>query len=283
MHQPLFKKLLRRRSQQLNRYGKRLEAGFDAEAIHRFRVAFKQMRALVHLGSFGEAVGRFFRMGGRVHGLYHLLGEIRSIQLQKEAVRATCRQLALTEPEEYLVDLQQKEEALKERIAKHHVPTRFPRLRRRMKKLSRRPPGQPVVAGFITTQFLELTLLLCAEKLSEEQLHQVRKLLKDILYTWPLTATAVGWLLPDKTLFVKACRSLTEQLGTYNDLCVIVDFLNADMEAPWSGEEQATLEAIRCYCQSRLAKCRAEAVARLHLLRHWLVQHHGNTASGVNG
>ncbi|HEX2684429.1 MAG TPA: hypothetical protein VHL77_10870, partial [Ferruginibacter sp.] len=66
---------------------------------------------------------------------------------------------------------------------------------------------------------------LMLQPLDENNLHTLRRLLKDLLHTWPYTRHEAVDILPYEINSSAKLQKLAELLGNYGDQCTALDFL----------------------------------------------------------
>ena len=260
-------KFLRKRCCNMERYAQGLLEDFAVEDIHRFRVEVKKMRALLRLLNGGQELTESLHIGKKVHRFYDAVGDLRSLQLQRQTVIDLSKKLTCKIPFGYLTYLQKKEAEAKVSIRSEARQFSFRRFRRRLVKAAREKWDPSVVEQFIAIKKHELLKLLAIDLYVDEQLHQLRKLLKDLLYIWPLIGPAIVQSFPKKGLTEKKCLALTETLGNFQDLCTALAYFSSAYESHVSGEERAVLGMFRSYCENRKAILKEHILDQLSGLR----------------
>ena len=172
---------------------------YEEEVLHDFRVEFKKLRAfLVLLDTAGLKPRRRLKL------FNSHLGLIRNIQLQQQLMQQ------FQAPDAYLQYLEQWK---KELINETPGNIDFDEERDLLLKAIPARLSKAGIRKFIENKVNEIK--------AATDLHELRKLLKEILYNWPyIKHQAKGILYSRKEL-----ETLTEILGNYGDQCTALDLL----------------------------------------------------------
>ena len=88
--------------------------------------------------------------------------------------------------------------------------------------------------------------LISLSEFGDETLHDIRKILKDILYDWDYINPYLAFALPEYFLHKENIESLANQLGDFHDLCVALAFLTPGyIDQVTSGSENDNLMATK--------------------------------------
>lgn len=254
------------RCRNLERCAHNLLEDFAVEDIHQFRVELKKLRALLRLLNAGREEGRAVYIGKSLHSFYATVGMLRGLQLQRQTIFRFCKKLQCPVPALYLAQLLQKESGLKAMIRSEALAFPLSAVRRRLRKGVQENLNNETADNFIAIKRSELLTLLAIPICHDEQLHQLRKHLKDLLYVWSLIGPSLADAFPGKILTEKKCLSLTEKLGDFQDMCIALDYLDvADLNVPL--DETAALKAICFYCENRKIRLKEEITELLSGLR----------------
>jgi CHAD domain-containing protein len=260
-------KFLHQRIRNLERHSESLLEEFDVEDIHQFRVEMKKLRALLRLLNAGGELAEPLRIGKKVHRFYDATGDLRSLQLQRKTVIDLAKKLTCKVPSNYLNHLQKKETETKASIRPEASHLSFRKLQNRMLKAAHEKFTSSVVERFIASKKYALLKLLAIAVYQDEQLHGLRKLLKDLLYVWPLIGPAIVQSFPKKGLTKKSCDALTEKLGLFQDLFVALTYFDTAYETNVPNEERAVLETFRSHCENHKATLKEQITNQLADLR----------------
>lgn len=203
--------------------------------LHDFRVEYKKTRALIRLSTK-------LKIPAALKDLYSAAGKVRELQL----IRHTLLQLTTEEKiPRYISLLNQKyttatEQLKKEAGLNHHNS---------IKKLQHQLPvklSKKKAAGFVNKQLHHLTLLIQVKKNKEAHLHEARKLVKDLLYTFNiLRQSGFKKSIPFTRQFIEQWYVLSDELGKFQDLCNFLLYLKQVSFIQSSPEENNLLKQIK--------------------------------------
>jgi hypothetical protein len=224
-------KLLRKRFEKINRKASVVVKHFRAKDIQAFRVEIKKLRALLRLIGSAENSNHPFGLPKKVHRFYAEVGLIRNDQLQikritVESIKAKDEELSKS----YLKSLNSritKSKRLARQLVKNEA---IKKAEKQMKQII--PEGLPAsqISEFVWGEVNELRNSLDSFFHSDESLHAVRKLLKNLLHLWPLIKGEVVFILPSALFCSKEdLRFIARRLGKFQDTCVSVELLAKEM------------------------------------------------------
>ena len=195
---------------------------FDAEAIHRLRVSLKQLRAVFNIllfsgqGVIGEedwkAARKIFKQAGRV----------REKQLLRERILALTR-AGQVPKKTVLAFLEKKEHSAQRKFKQHFTDCGKRDVKKLQKKMQK-------AAEEITTENLKayfddllqrINHLRAMQNISEAQLHQLRKYLKELKYNRSFAEEEPGVLM-DGVLESEKLNAWEELIGKWHDEVVFV-------------------------------------------------------------
>lgn len=198
---------------------------FDPGDIHLFRLEVKKLRSLLRFSC--AAKKKPLNIPKKLRAFYRTLGVVRSLQIQLQSIKnippTGCYSLQKSYPDFITREIEGKLAS-----AKKMVTRKNPFAKEKHALLSRLPNGirQKAIRRFTTQHVSRLAHLMQPAYLPDESLHRIRKLLKDILYTWPLTAERTA--LPSTIIMSKEeVHAITEILGNFQDTCTRLDLLHA--------------------------------------------------------
>ncbi|RYZ47588.1 MAG: CHAD domain-containing protein, partial [Chitinophagaceae bacterium] len=123
-------------------------------------------------------------------------------------------------------------------------------------------------ANYLQETKTRFVAYLAAAVLSDDALHDIRKLLKDLLYVWPYLEGAVAEIFPPQYFNKETCLQLTEKLGSYQDCCIALSLFRPDLLHNRSAEEQHQLVILREMCSRRKEGERKALLTTLLLLKN---------------
>lgn len=192
---------------------------FGEDEIHDFRVQIKKMRAYLRLlnTEFGEPP--VLKMPKSIKRFYHDAGDVRNLQVQMEQIRNHCKKKL---PAGYL-DLLQKELDEGKQKMDSNLPSSS-RLNYEKKKIIHALPHKLTRKNIedFTLQKKGAMLNILNEEKTDERLHELRKMLKDLMYNEKLIKKVVNL---DAFPLTRDIKALTQLLGDHQDLYMQLQFL----------------------------------------------------------
>ncbi|TCJ17407.1 CHAD domain-containing protein [Flaviaesturariibacter flavus] len=264
---------LRQRGHVLARRSRKLLKEFAAEDIHRFRVEVKKLRAFVALCRAGGEVDRRLRIGKKMHAFYHAVGELRGLQIQEQTVLRLCAEPPGSVPYYYLENLHAKQTAMIKEVRRQGRSWLHSRCCRRMEQALKKNRKIIRAESFLPGVQQELRRLLAVATPGEEQLHELRKILKSLLYLWPLIGTDIAACFPEQIMSKESCLALSDTLGAFQDMRMVPAYLVPDFLAGVPLRERRVLKKISSHCHTWKLTLKAEAYLQLAELRCWLFAH----------
>lgn len=250
-----FKKLLRH-------YHNLLE-DFDPNVIHHFRLEIKKLRAFVHL-IYVEKEDHHSKIPKDLKLFYNLSGNIRNLQLHQNRIKHLCNDLLLEIPAVYLQCLDDEEKGLKKQarqMAKNISIKDFEN------KLIEEVSGKitrKMQNDFIQKNLTRFHELLALSFYTDEALHEVRKIMKDLMYN--VKYLEAGGLIPSLP-GLKSMNAITTILGDYHDLCISLSLLNSTYVTEITDANQAhVLNELKIQLQVRKDVMRIEIIELLKRL-----------------
>ncbi|NTS42451.1 CHAD domain-containing protein [Flavisolibacter sp. BT320] len=261
-----LEKIVDKRCRHLQEEQRRL--GEDVDANHNFRVEIKKLRALLRLLRQEDDAATALRLPKPVRQLYTTVGDVRSCQLQKAFVILACKELDSPPPAGYLQWLQQKEIEATERVRGKAKQVSILKLRDEILRSLPAAWDKESAANYLRETKTRLAAYLAAAALTDDALHDIRKLLKDLLYVWPYLEGVVAEIFPPQFFNRETCQQLAERLGSFQDCCVALTLFHPDLLPDLSAEEQQRLVLIREVCNRRKEGERKALVDRLQVLKN---------------
>ncbi len=212
MRRKQIRKLVKGKMADISDAVKDVSARFDKDDIHRFRVAVKSLRSFFrlywkHTGNTQPAIPRKFLK------LYHIAGDIRDLQLEWE-MHTESKKI----PGAYLDSMLEEIEKKKQEWGEYHTL----RIMRKAGKLFTEYEYEtlPVFAlnDFITGRVAFIDQSRQKKRLGDEEIHSIRKLVKDVIYTTKLAKK--DWNAAYKNVHnlpEQPFNELATEIGNFND------------------------------------------------------------------
>jgi CHAD domain-containing protein len=211
---------------------------YEEDTIHRFRVATKKLRALLRLVEASQPEDVSSKLPKKFKKLYSLSGDIRDGQLM-------TKRAAETDATDYTDWLRQRTEAAKEAFAHLYDSTILVKLGKKLRKIEPQPLALDTLKAFFAERFAAIESILSKEPLEEEDLHEIRKQVKDLQHIskivkeyWPEGLEAAGI-----TAALKGMEKLAQRAGDFNDQYNALVSLKAFMETTPPTEATRKLHA----------------------------------------
>lgn len=240
---------------------------FDAEVIHDFRVDIKKLRGLLGLVNYHYNNIITLGLTKKIKTFYGYVGIVRNLQIQQVVVQEYCHSKSLPLPENYLHEIR-KEEIYWKKQATDYMSEGNNFWEDEEQIIKDIPPqlNEKASGKYVREKMNELDQLLPHLK-KDEPLHNVRKLLKNIQYTWkfiPHSLLAAG--LQNK----EDVEAITNLLGQFRDKCIAISHLQEAALASISNqEEKELLHQVENYLRLEKLKIKKQATNLLAaLLNH---------------
>lgn len=224
--------------------GDLLQERFRAADIHNFRLEVKQLKAFLHLISTAKGGTKVKDLPKKLHQYYQALGLIRDLQLQKSTLQKEWKNQLGPQKRHYLEHIDE----LTARAMETAIPLasgKKPFEAGSIKLLSKLPAQLTVeqANAFVTTSWLPLLEAGDPAQLDDQHLHEIRKALKDLQYTWDYLQNPLRSQGHDALRFSpERVKSTTRMLGAYLDKVVHLRLLEEDIA---SGQTLGILERLR--------------------------------------
>lgn len=230
---------------------------FDPDDNHEFRVEIKKLRAFIRLVNVSQPENQS-KISKPIKKFYRLVGDIRNLQLHEQRIQSLSSDLVIENPELYLEGLYQEEKSLKKE-ANHKAALSFKSFQ---KKLVGEAPAELTEGSkneFVRRSLSRLSQLLSLPEYSDENFHDLRKIIKDLIYNFDYLEGAIVSILPAPLNGLKFMEDLADMLGDFHDLSLALLFLGKVEES----ENATMLAELKSHLQLRKDNLKSEI---LHLL-----------------
>lgn len=267
MKQEQIKQELQRRFKEVCHYYDNMLEDFEVETVHDFRVEIKKLRAFLRLLNAVKISDKTLKIDAGLRDCYHIAGDVRNLQLHRQRIINLCNNFEISVPASYL-NLLTTNERLKQQECRKIV--RHISLREIEKcliqdinhKLSDKAIGQ-----YMVQKKKELEAFFLLPYLSDDDLHGLRKMLKDLLYSLGYVKAHIN-LLPAFFTDKKNIEELANRLGDFYDLCMAVAFLSDDYIEAIEGEEKDLCRKWRQYFEANKTVLKQSIASVLYLAAH---------------
>ena len=209
---------------------KRVTKHFKAKDIHLFRIEVKTLNAFLRMVCIDMVYIPGLNLPKKLHEFYKALGIIRSFQIHKHHIQIILENKFSILPFPYLNILENRildNMAIAKELDKKKNPFR----KGEQELLSILPHKllPKYIEEYTLGELQKIEMLLVPFFPSDESLHSIRKLLKDLLYNRRYIKSEDSILQPILKCFDKLeIHSITELLGDYQDTRTILGILHAD-------------------------------------------------------
>lgn len=251
MKKPQPAKVVRSLGKTIAEHCRKIPGGFDVEHIHDLRVAYKKMRSFLRLL---QEDGRPVKMPDDIKMIYRSCGTVRDMQLIIERLREWKEIIP-----GFLKGIHHDLFQAKELLVIHIEDTSISKSIKELVDDLPATVSEDMVKRFIQRKVATIHVLLLALE-HEEELHAIRKALKDLVYVKKILETTLKYeyAFPewkdDKKL-----EELTTMLGDLNDQHIALSFLNEERIQQAPVEEQSALQQL--LTQWELSKKQAQQTA----------------------
>jgi len=236
MKQQIITQVIKKRFSNIQQYTSRMIRDFEEEAVHDFRTEIKKLRAFLRLLNTGDNKPRF-NISKKLKVYYWYAGSIRNLQLHIKSIS----EVHSDRPGVYLESVKKQVESLQGALRSLHSPLNLDTSQKIIHNWIA-APGKPSVKKFLIQKRDEFKHLLAKIK-QDEILHDIRKLLKDLLYNWKYIKE-YAFLLPASISVKKQIAELTDVLGEFCDRNTAIHILETYLVAPPAPANKEIIEGI---------------------------------------
>jgi CHAD domain-containing protein len=217
--------------------------GFQIEDIHKFRTEIKKLKAFLHLLDMEVDSYVQFKITKKMKTFYGHTGIIRNLQLHLQNIHSHFENSSDKMPVSYIAGLEKEIEYWKENT-KEFMDLHNNFYNDEEKIISELPDKlrKASIKKFVQNTVYELQKQLISLE-DDETLHNIRKLLKNILYNWVYVKPYIISYSPVLS-GEEEIETLTEMLGTFSDKCVGIVLLQTYYNDLTEEEEKIMLQKI---------------------------------------
>ena len=234
-----LKRLVENRLEKINQSWNGIIKDFDMDEIHDFRVEVKKLRALIRLAA--AQLSEELKMPIHLKTMYHHAGMIRNLQLQQQRVSEYTKEREILQPHQYLKSLSDEKHEWERKVNEISDDETLEKEERALIKVLSFTLKRGSIKSYVKGKAEELKTLIAFGEHTDEQLHKIRKILKDILYIQPYTGDYFFSLFKGLLESKEKLKSFTEKLGEFQDLCIAVQFLSFDIRKIITNPEEIQL------------------------------------------
>jgi CHAD domain-containing protein len=262
--------VIKKHGKRIKEYGEQLPGSFETETIHELRVEYKKLRAFMRLLQM-DADARHLAMPAEVKTVYHAAGSVRDLQLflPQALLRSENGPVPLSV---YIQYLQQRLFKAKETLVKTIEDLKGGKVIEHITHYLPSSLEDIAIRKFIHHKVAAVQLILLALE-KDDELHTIRKQLKDIIYNirifdsdWGISFPVTAWRSEKKL------NDTASMLGDFNDRCIELSFLSENILDPLPESERTALRQWRSTLlqEKEVAKQQmVEQLSQLHLISNF--------------
>ena len=194
---------------------------FDADDIHKFRLEVKTLRAFLRLLDEAKEINKPL-IPKQLKTFYGYVGIIRNIQLHRHNLFKYITDYAIEQPETYIQIIDEEKKYWEKEAIALMADNSFEGDENEIIKQLPDKLQKSTAKKFVEKKLHELKEQLKDVK-DDNAIHTVRKILKDILYTWEFIDIDD---LPETISKKEDLKRITALLGDFRDECIQIEFLS---------------------------------------------------------
>ncbi len=197
----------------LTKYTRKIQSAFDATKIHKLRIAFKKLRALLR---WQKADKRIFNSYKKI---YTLAGSLRNIQVAKKMI---LHEMDI--PVAFKSWLSTEFFRLRKEWNNLDYEKQLRQLKNRLQKIELSSKKN---ARYFDKKADKITIGMDVASISDSAIHGIRKQAKDIQYSVKYWSSKKQKDFLNNNLPAKTLKSISSQIGKYNDHRILIQFLES--------------------------------------------------------
>jgi CHAD domain-containing protein len=213
----------------LKRHLKKIVRNFDIEEIHQFRVEYKKLRAFFRMLSLKIAGDGEIKIARALKKCYNIAGSIRDCQLQQLRIIDATKEEP-KKPVPFLNFLQKKIDSLKPELLKLFLTNPVDASKKKTDPMLPEKFMLYSFRKFVQQKWVVVFAIIKSGHFSDENIHYIRKTLKDVAYnlnqykdTRLILLSKSTWKGKDETYY----HQLLQELGNFQDKCVAIALLKS--------------------------------------------------------
>ena len=231
----------------LKRHFKKIVENFDIEEIHQFRVEYKKLRAFFRMLSLQRVLDGEIKIINPLKKCYNIAGAIRDFQLQQQRIMDAAKKEP-KKPIAYFNLLQKKIDSLKPEISKLYLATPVDSSKKKTDAMLPEKFTVHSYRNFVQQKWTVVFAIIQSGHFSDENIHFIRKNLKDVAYNLTqyknnqkILLSRSIWKEKNETYY----HQLLEELGNFQDKCVAVSLLKSFWISSLNTYNRELLERIK--------------------------------------
>lgn len=217
-----IKKIISDKVSHIGTLAEKVGKHFDKDTIHDFRVEVKRLRSFLRLLRSHSEEPKL-KMTKKFKNLYHIAGDIRDTQLELD----TLNNEKISLPQ-YKISLHGKIGKLKSEWNKRYSDDIVRKMHDKLMANNIRAIHPALLERFFSDKLAAIKKLPLSKSPSDDQVHEARKQIKDILYTSKLAKKE--WKAAykkTKNIPVNRLGFIADAIGNFNDERLMLEHLNS--------------------------------------------------------
>jgi len=239
---------------------------FDKEDIHELRVNYKKLRAFIRLLQEDADSSKHLSIPESIKNVYQAGAEVRDRQLFLDFINASIKNVTEALPQ-FVSGINKDLFKAKEKLVKEIEDASFKDAESKIKKSLPSFLHDEAIHRFVHRKVAAVQLILLSLE-NDEDLHGIRKHLKDLLYViriyeqeWGISFPIQAWKSE------KLLNDLTSALGDYNDLSIAYTFLETVSNEQLPEQEQSVLTGLKEKVSKKKTSMQQELMNKVRSLK----------------
>ncbi len=202
---------------------------FSVENIHQFRVAYKKLRSFLRMIAFVNKTTGEITISKKLKRAYYIAGLIRDLQLQRLRLQQATKGQP-KKPAAYLNLLQKEINSNKPELSNIFIKNPVGENRKKTAAFFPHKFQPRDFKLYAQKKWAIIQSLLASGYISDDNMHSIRKCLKDLFYNLNLYKGGVHDKLLNSAIKVKDeqyFHELIEQLGNFQNSCTAISLFSA--------------------------------------------------------
>jgi len=224
--------IIEKRFEKINAAFENLRMPLNEDDIRVFRVKVKKLAACLHLIDVAKDDHHPIKLPQKIAKTYQLSGAIRTLQMQHNHIQKILGGQQILPPYAYLKLISDQILQHKSALEKHIKGTKpFKKEEENLLTLLPKHLSQKTVQHFIQAEGDKINELFSPVFLADKSFHEVRKILKTLLYISPYLDMEISTLTPYTLLSTyEEIDAFTIVLGGFHDLDAAINCLHTECQ-----------------------------------------------------
>lgn len=263
MNRQALEQVIRKHLHHIEKYCDQIPGSFAVEDIHELRVEYKRSRAFLRLLQHEPDAGKL-QMPDAIKAVYRTAGEVRDIQLFLALIQGLPVAGALPV---FNSGWQKQLFSCKEALVKTIEEANFKKITASIKKELPGRLQESTIQQFMHEKIAAIRIILLAAE-EENDLHDIRKNLKDIVYNVRLFENDLQIPFPIQPFASETALSdMATHLGDFNDRCIALVMLQAHKDDNLPAQEQKLLNELQANWQQQKEELQEQLLLQVQQLQ----------------